>query len=85
MGALWTFIMEEGVEPPNNRVERPLRFAVLWRKLMQGTYNGKGDRWVERILMVRETCRLRGRPTFPVLVEAVTCSFNGQPPDVSWI
>jgi len=52
---------------------------------MQGTYNEKGDRWVERILSLRETCRLRGIPTFPILVEAVTCSFNGQHPDVSWI
>jgi transposase len=85
MGALWTFVVEEGVEPTNNRAERALRFAVLWRKMMQGTYNAKGDRWVERILSVRETCRLRGIPTFPVLVEAVTCSFNGQHPDVSWI
>jgi len=85
MGALWTFVVEEGVEPTNNRAERTLRFAVLWRKIMQGTYNEKGDRWVERILSVRETCRLRGRPTFPVLVEAVTCYFNSQHPDVSWI
>lgn len=85
MGALWTFVVEEGVEPTNNRAERALRFAVLWRKLRQGTYNEKGDRWVERILSLRETCRLRGIPTFPVLVEAVTCSFNGQHPDVSWI
>jgi transposase len=85
MGALWTFVVEAGVEPTNNRAERALRFAVLWRKMMQGTYNAKGDRWVERILSVRETCRLRGRPTFPVLVHAVTCDFNGQPPDVSWI
>jgi transposase len=52
---------------------------------MQGTYNEKGDRWVERILSVRETCRLRGVPTFPVLVDAVTCDFNDQHPDVSWI
>jgi transposase len=85
LGALWTFVVEQGVEPTNNRAERALRFAVLWRKIMQGTYNEKGDRWVERILSLRETCRLRGIPTFPVLVEAVTCSFNGQPPDVSWI
>jgi transposase len=85
MGSLWTFVVEDGVEPTNNRAERALRFAVLWRKMMQGTYNAKGDRWVERILSVRETCRLRGRPTFPILVEAVTCSFNGQPSDVSWI
>jgi len=83
--ALWTFVVEAGVEPTNNRAERALRFAVLWRKLMQGTYNEKGDRWVKRILSVRKTCRLRGQSTFPVLVEAVTCYFNGQPPDVSWI
>jgi transposase len=85
LGALWTFVVEAGVDPTNNRAERALRFAVLWRKLMQGTYNEKGDRWVERILSVRETCRLRGLPTFPVLVEAVTCYFNGRHPDVSWI
>jgi transposase len=85
MGALWTFVVEEGVEPTNNRAERALRFAVLWRKMMRGTYNVKGDRWVERILSLRETCRLRGVPTFPVLVDAVTCYFNGQHPDVSWI
>jgi transposase len=85
LGALWTFVVEAGVEPTNNRAERALRFAVLWRKLMQGTYNAKGDRWVERILSVRETCRLRGTPTFPILVDAVTCYFNGQHPDVSWI
>jgi transposase len=85
LGALWTFVVEEGVEPTNNRAERALRFAVLWRKLMQGTYNEKGDRWVERILSLRETCRLRGTPTFPILVDALTCYFKGQQPDVSWI
>jgi transposase len=68
MGALWTFVVEQGVEPTNNRAERALRFAVLWRKMMQGTYNDKGDRWVERILSLRETCRLRGIPTFPILL-----------------
>jgi transposase len=85
LGALWTFVVEHGVEPTNNRAERALRFAVLWRKLMQGTYNAKGDRWVERMLSLRETCRLQGIPTLPVLVEAVTCYFNGQHPDLSWI
>ena len=85
MASLWTFVVEQGVDPTNNRAERALRFAVLWRKLMQGTYNAKGDRWAERILSLRETCRLRGLSTFPVLVEAVTCYFNGRHPDVSWI
>jgi transposase len=85
MASLWTFVVEKGVEPTNNRAERALRFAVLWRKIMQGSYNVEGDRWAERILSLRETCRLRGKPTFPVLVDAVTCYFNGHPPDVSWI
>ncbi len=85
MGALWTFVVEEGVEPTNNRAERALRFAVLWRNMMPGTYNEPGDRGVERILSRREPCRLRGIPTFPVLVEAVPYSFNGQHPDTSWI
>ena len=85
MGALGTFGVEDGVEPTNNRAERARRFAVLWRKMMQGTDNAKGDPGVERLLSRRETCRLRGKPTFPVLVDAVTSSFNGQQPDVSWI
>jgi len=85
LGALWTFVVEAGVEPTTNRAERSLRFAVLWRKMSQGSYHEKGDRWVERILSLRETCRLRGIPTFPLLVEAVSCSFNGRHPDVSWI
>jgi len=85
LSALWTCVVEAGVDPTNNRAERALRCAVLWRKMMQGTYHEKGDRWVERILSVRETCRLRGVPTFPVLVVAVTCYFNDQHPDVSWI
>jgi transposase len=83
LGALGTFVVEEGIEPTNSRAERALRFAVLWCKLMQGTYSEKGDRWVERILSLRETCR--GIPTFPVLVEAVTCYFKCQHPDLSWI
>jgi hypothetical protein len=37
--------------PPTAR--RALRFAVLWRRMLQGTYHAKGDRWVERLLSVR--------------------------------
>ncbi|MBA3865611.1 MAG: transposase [Solirubrobacterales bacterium] len=31
--ALWTFVEAEGVEPTNNRAERGLRHAVIYRKL----------------------------------------------------
>lgn len=85
MGSLWVFLLEEGVDPTNNRAERVLRFAVLWRRMMQGSFNEKGDRWVERILSFRETCRLRNLPTYPLLVEALTCARQNTTPDVSWI
>lgn len=39
MGNLWVFLLEEGVVPTNNRAERALRFAVLWLRMMQGSYN----------------------------------------------
>lgn len=81
MGELWLFLIEDGVEPTNNpaggATESALRFAVLWRKMMQGTSSDKGDRWVERILSLRETCRLREKPTFEVLVESITSYFPG--------
>ena len=85
MDALFLFLTEEGVEPTNNFGERTIRFAVLWRKRSQGTKSDKGNRWVERILSLRQTSRLHGRSTFDVLVDAMNCFFNGQKPDLSWI
>jgi transposase len=58
---------------------------VMWRKRSQGTCSEKGHRWVERVLSLRHTCRIRGRPTFSLLVEAVSCLFKGESPDLSWI
>lgn len=83
--SLFTFLFEEGVEPTNNLAEQMIRFGVLWRKRSQGTNSDKGNRWVERILSLRQTCRLRGISTFEVLTDAVRCYFRGQKPDLSWI
>lgn len=85
MESLFLFLTEEGVEPTNNFGERVLRFAVLWRKRSQGAKSDKGNRWVERILSLRQTCRLRAKSTFEVLVDAFTCFFKEQTPDLSWI
>ena len=85
MDSLWVFLAQHGVEPTNNRAERALRCGVLWRKRSLGTASEKGNRWVERILSLRETCRLHARATYTVLVEAMTSLFHGQPPDLSWI
>ena len=85
MTSLCVFLDVTGVEPTNNRAERSLRFGVLWRKRSQGTASEKGNRWVERIISLKQTCSLRSIPTFPVLVEAVQCYFKEQIPDLSWI
>ena len=85
MDSLFLFLTQEGVEATNNFGERMIRFAVLCRKRSQGTKSDKGNRWVERILSLRQTCRLRAKPTFEVLVDAFTCFFKEQAPDLSWI
>ena len=74
--SLFVFLDEEGVDPTNNHAERMLRCAVIWRKRNQGTESTKGQRWVERILTLRHTCKLRARKLFPVLVDAVQCFFS---------
>ena len=85
MDSLWVFLSQHGVEPTNNRAERALRFGVLWRQRSQGTASEKGNRWVERILSLKETCRLQAQSTYTVLVDAVTKLFTGQPPDLAWL
>jgi transposase len=85
MDSLWGFLSHYGVEPTNNRAERALRFGVQWRKRSLGTASAKGNRWVERILSLKETCRLRAVSTYHVLVEAVTHFFTGQQPELAWL
>lgn len=85
MASLWVFLCEHGVEPTNNRAERALRFAVLWRKCCSGTDSDKGNRWVERSLSLRQTCRQLGQSIFDVLVDAVISSFQGRQPDLAWL
>ena len=82
---LWVFLEEQGVEPTNNRAERALRAGVLWRKRSKGTQSDKGDRWVERILSLKQTCRMRSIPTFPILVEAIDSFFKEREPNLNWL
>lgn len=85
MDSLWVFLAQHGVEPTNKQAARALRFGGLWRKRSQGTASAKGNRWVERILSLKETCRLQAQSTYAVLVDAVTKLFRGQPPDLAWL
>ncbi|MGH2840352.1 MAG: IS66 family transposase, partial [Solirubrobacteraceae bacterium] len=57
--------------------ERALRHAVPWRKTSYGTQTDHGDRLVERLLTLRETCRLQGRRVHEYLTAAITANLNG--------
>lgn len=75
--ALWTFCEVPGVEPTNNVAERALRPAVIMRKTQLHTVSEQGNRWIERILSVNETCRLQGRAVLDYLVEAADAAHRG--------
>ena len=77
--ALWNFTETPGVEPTNNRAERALRFAVLLRKRSGGTRADHGDRFIERLLTVRQTCRLQHRRLHDYLLTAITAALHAQP------
>jgi transposase len=75
--ALWTFVFVAGLEPTNNRAERAVRQAVLWRKSSYGVQSERGAEFVERILTVLATCRQQGLNALAFLVAAVTAKFLG--------
>jgi len=85
LDSLWRFLDESDVEPTNNQAERALRYAVLWRKKSYGTQSEKGNRWVERILSWRQTCRQRAQSTYSVLVNAISSYFKHQNPNLAWL
>jgi transposase len=76
--ALWTFARVEGVEPTNNYMERLVRLAVLWRRRSFGCNSVVGCRFVERILTVVQTCRLRERNIVEYLTAAVQAHRSGR-------
>jgi len=76
---LWSFTEHADVEATNNRAERAIRHAVLWRNTSTGTQTADGDRFVERILSIRETCRCQDRPLHPYLVDVHDARLSGAP------
>jgi transposase len=72
---LWTFVNVPDVEPTNNSAERALRPAVIWRKLSFGTQSECGDRFVETMLTVLESCRQQDRNAFAYVTAAVESHF----------
>lgn len=77
--ALWTFATNEGVEPTNNFMERLVRLAVLWRRRSFGCNSQAGCRFVERILTVVQTCRLKRNNTLEYLAQAIHAKRHSRP------
>jgi transposase len=77
--ALWTFVWESDVEPTNNRAERPLRRAVLWRRRSFGTQSAAGSQFVERILTAVTTLRQQRRDVLDYLTAACAAASPNEP------
>jgi transposase len=79
--ALWTFARVPGIEPTNNHAERMLRPAVMWRKQSLGSHSRAGCRYVDRMMTVLQTLRLRGgRSVMDYLEQAVHALRHGLSP-----
>jgi transposase len=76
---LWLFLEIPGLEPTNNRGERSLRHAVIWRKLSFGTQSESGSRFVETLLTVIETCRQQQRHPIDFLTTAIEALAANKP------
>ena len=80
---LWVFLYREGVEPTNNRAERGLRGGVIWRKTSFGSQSTSGKEYVERMLSVVGTARLRGQNVLDYLTAVVSAEKARKPiPDL---
>jgi transposase len=65
--AVWTFVRVAGIEPTNNRSERQLRPAVLWRNVSYGTQSERGSRFVASMLTVLMSCQQQQRNAWAYL------------------
>ena len=77
--ALWTFADVPDVDPTNNAAERGLRAAVIYRKLSLGSRSQGGERTIERLLSVDQTCRLQRRSLYGYLADALIAKARGDP------
>jgi transposase len=69
--ALWNWAKVPGLEPTNNLAERMLRPAVIWRKKSFGSDSRGGSTFVERMLSVIQTLKLRKANLLDYLTQAI--------------
>jgi transposase len=76
---VWTFADVPEVEPTNNAAERGFRAAVIYRKLSLGSRSQGGERTIERLLSVDQTCRLQRRSLYAYLADVLTTRARADP------
>ncbi len=76
--AFYTFVRVEGVEPTNNNAERRQRHPAMWRRVSFGTWSRRGSEYVERILSVVATLRIRKRDVLSYLGDACRAALDGK-------
>jgi len=69
--ALWNFSRIPEVEPTNNFAERTIRDAVIWHKGSYGHHSQLGRQFVERMLSVVTTLKLRSQNVLDYLYESI--------------
>lgn len=67
----FTYVVNPGVEPTNNRAERELREHVVQRKIIGTLRNEKGTRIYETNMTVLTTWRQQGLNTFEMLITKI--------------
>src|SRR5579864_1397857 len=63
----------------HNAAERGLRAAVIYRKLSLGSRSQGGERTIERLLSVDQTCRLQCRSLYAYVAETLMAKARGDP------
>jgi len=69
----FTFVINPGVEPTNNRAERALRPHVVLRKIPGALRNDKGTSIHERIMTTLATWGQNGLNSLQMLTTKLTC------------
>ena len=77
--------MRNDVEHTNNRSERALRFAVLWRKRSNGTQSGKRQPLGRTNPIFKANLPYESFASISYPCNAIDAYFKDQTPDLQWV
>jgi transposase len=67
----WLFVKDKAIEMTNNLAERQIRKYVTYRKKLLFTWSTWGNEYVERILSLYLSCRLKKENSFALLLHCI--------------